>query len=113
MKAGGRAVAEDPAPGSATADGARPLTLSERLERGLQAVQTPRQQEIARRIFSRLKAGDSVEDIRDLIVEMSRVVTEEQHLEPRTQREPGARQPGARQPEREGPPPRAPENPRA
>lgn len=111
-------MAEHPAPGSAMADGAKPPTLSERLERGLQAAQTPRQQEIARRIFARLRAGDSVEDVRDLIIEMSRVVTEEQHLEPRTPRDPvarqpGARQPGARQPEREGPPPRAPENPRA
>jgi hypothetical protein len=106
-------VAEDPAPGGAMADGAKPLTLSERVERGLQAAQTPRQQEIARRIFARLKAGDSVEDIRDLIVEMSRVVTEEQHLEPRTPREPAARQAEAREPETEGPPPRVPENPGA
>lgn len=57
-------------------DGARP-DVNERLLRGLAAAQTPRQQEIARSIYSRLNAGDSVEDVEGLIAEMAKVITEE------------------------------------
>lgn len=67
--------------------------LSERLLRGLAAAQTPRQQEIAKSIYGRLRAGDSVDDIKDLIAEMSRVVTKEQGFARRTSPAPSGRQP--------------------
>lgn len=57
-------------------DGARP-DVNERLLRGLAAAQTPRQQEIARSIYRRLNAGESVDDVKGLIEQMAQVITEE------------------------------------
>lgn len=62
------------------ADGAEPDVI-ERLLRGLAAAQTPRQQQIARSIYSRLNAGDSVDDIKGLIQEMAGVITEERRTD--------------------------------
>lgn len=56
--------------------------VSERLLRGLAAAQTPRQQEIARSIYSRLSARDSVDDVKGLIEEMARVIQQERRTEP-------------------------------
>lgn len=41
------------------------------------ANQTPRQRELAERIWDRFAAGDDVDDVRDLIAELSRTATED------------------------------------
>jgi hypothetical protein len=41
------------------------------------ANQTPRQRELAERIWDRFAAGDDVDDVRDLIAELSRAATED------------------------------------
>lgn len=43
----------------------------------LLANQTPRQRELAQQIWDRLSAGDEVDDIRDLIADLSRTATED------------------------------------
>jgi hypothetical protein len=43
----------------------------------LLANQTPRQKEIAERIWDRFVAGDDVDDVRDLIADFSRTATED------------------------------------
>ena len=43
----------------------------------LAALRTPQQQEVARSIYERLRAGDSPDDVKDLIAEMGRVVKQE------------------------------------
>lgn len=48
-----------------------------RFEDFLQAGQTPRQQELARAIYDRLYEGADVEDVKDLIDDMSRIATED------------------------------------
>jgi hypothetical protein len=54
-----------------------PSRRNERLLRDLAAAQTPRQQEIAKSIYARLNAGESADDVKDLIEEMVQVITEE------------------------------------
>jgi hypothetical protein len=41
------------------------------------ANQTPKQKELAGRIWDRFVAGDDVDDVRDLIAELSRTATED------------------------------------
>jgi hypothetical protein len=71
-----------------------PAGRNERLLRVLAAAQTPRQQEIAKRIYARLYAGDSVDDVKNLIEEMVRVIRQERQTD--------AGQPAGGQPSRDG-----------
>lgn len=43
----------------------------------LMSLRTPRQQEVARSIYERLRAGESPDDLKDLIADMSRVIKQE------------------------------------
>jgi hypothetical protein len=63
--------------GAMVGDGTRSAGTDAKLLRSFAVAQTPRQQEIARSIYSRRKAGDSVDDVKDLIAKMSQVITEE------------------------------------
>jgi hypothetical protein len=53
----------------------------ERLMAALASVESPRQQEIARSIYGRLRAGESVDDLQDLIAEMRRVIQAERQAD--------------------------------
>lgn len=59
-----------------------PQRRNERLLRDLAAAQTPRQQEIAKSIYRRLYAGESVDDVKGLIDEMIKVITQERADKP-------------------------------
>lgn len=50
---------------------------TDRIARTMEARETPRQQELARCIYARLKAGAEVDDVRNLITEMGRTMAEE------------------------------------
>jgi hypothetical protein len=54
-----------------------PPQMSEPQRQSLLDAQTPQQQEIARRIYDRLKAGASLDDVRGLIEEMRGVILAE------------------------------------
>jgi hypothetical protein len=54
----------------------------------LLAGQTPQQQEIAGRIYERLKAGAELDDVKDLIAELSRTATADQQRRQRDQSTP-------------------------
>ena len=43
----------------------------------LMSLRTPRQLEVARSIYERLRAGESPDDLKDLIADMSRVIKQE------------------------------------
>lgn len=43
----------------------------------LMSLRTPQQQEVARSIYERLRAGESPDDLKDLIADMSRVIKQE------------------------------------
>lgn len=43
----------------------------------LMSLRTPQQQEVARSIYERLRAGESPDDLKDLIAEMGRVIKQE------------------------------------
>ncbi len=58
---------------SATPGAGRQQRAVEQLATG----RSPRQQEIARRIYARLRAGEQVDDLRGLIAELSREATGE------------------------------------
>jgi hypothetical protein len=72
----------------------QPQPYGERLMAALAGVQSPRQQEIARSIYGRLQAGESVDDLRDLIDEMGRVIQAERQAAGPGQ--PGSPPPGQR-----------------
>jgi hypothetical protein len=57
-----------------TPDDGEPPELSERFLAGMALSQTPQQQQIASEIYGRLAAGAQVDDIKDLIDNMMRVV---------------------------------------
>ncbi|GDY33092.1 hypothetical protein [Gandjariella thermophila] len=57
---------------------ARVANLSRQLGDQLLAGQTPQQQAIARRIFDDMRAGAEVDQVKDLIAELSRTATEDQ-----------------------------------
>jgi hypothetical protein len=69
------------------AGSSQPQPYGERLMAALASVESPRQQEIARSIYGRLQAGESVDDLQDLIAEMGRVIQAERQAD-------GPRQPG-------------------
>lgn len=58
-----------------------PPELSERFLAGMALAQTPQQQEVAREIHDRLAAGAEVDDVKDLIERMMRIVVKQRHGE--------------------------------
>ncbi len=62
-----------PEPGPTSPSAARQQRAVEQFATG----RSPRQEEIARRIYTRLRAGDQVDDLRGLIAELSREATGE------------------------------------
>src|SRR5437879_6206705 len=64
-----------PAPGTADPDIA---VAAARYGEQMMAGQTPRQRDIAVRIYERLKTGAEVDDVKDLIAELSRTATADQ-----------------------------------
>lgn len=46
----------------------------------LTSLRTPQQQEVARSIYERLRAGESPDDLKDLITEMGRVIKQERRV---------------------------------
>lgn len=55
----------------------QPEDKIDRIARTMEARETPRQQELARRIYDQLRAGAEVGDVQDLITEMGRTMAEE------------------------------------
>lgn len=72
---------------ASSAQGDDPLERLDAVVDEMLANQTPRQQELAARIWDRFVAGDDVDDVKDLIAELSRTATEDaerRHEIPRT-----------------------------
>lgn len=69
----------------------RPEDKIDRIASTMAARETPRQQELARRIYDRLKAGAEVDDVQDLITEMGQTMAEESRAPDRSRPSTGGR----------------------